>query len=216
MAIIVVSQASSISRIISALETHAALTQAIAALGSVLIATIALYFAVKSLFALQRQTEASVAMMTETFRPIVEVLGGKLSQVSEINFINKGNGAALNFRWRENTLPERWMVYTTNVFAPQEHGTLSGEIDWKKGLVLGYNSVAHREEILTHVQFGSTGAVFNRHEFRQRNAATRPGWTLHDPNLAIPAWHPDLIRSLPLYARLVHWWRLRRGKERRS
>ena len=203
------------SRAFSILEGHAVLTQAIASLASVLIATIALYFAVKSLFALQRQTEASVAMTTETFRPIIEVLGGELSQISKIHFINKGNGVALNFRWRENRLPENWRAYTTNVLAPQERGTLRGEIDWKQGLVLGYNSVAHREEILTHVQFGRTGAVFNRHEFSQGSAATRPGWTLLNPKFAIPAWHPDIIRTLPLPSRVLHWWRLKRGKESR-
>lgn len=154
-------------------------------------------------------------MTTETFRPIIEVLGGKLSQVCEIDFINKGNGVALNFRWRDNTVPEKWRTYTTNVLASQEGGTLKGEIDWKKGLVLGYNSVAHREEILTYVQFDTTGAVFNRHEFRQGSAATHLGWTLLDPKLAIPAWDADIIRTLPFPSRLLHWWRLKRGKERR-
>ncbi len=199
----------------SALEAHASLTQALAAIVSVLIAAIALYFAVRSLWTLQRQTEASIAMTTETFRPIIEVQGGRLGRISEIDFVNKGNGAALNFRWRENNAPERWRVYTTNVLAPQERGTLKAEVDWKNGLVLGYNSVAHREEILTHVKFESTGAVSNMHEIRQGSAVTRLGWTLHDPKLEIPAWHPDYIRSLPLRSRLVHWLRLKRGKERR-
>jgi hypothetical protein len=197
------------------LEAHSALTQALAAIVSVLIASVALYFAVRSLWTLQRQTEANIAMTTETFRPIIEVQGGKMALVSEINFVNKGNGAALNFRWRENSTPERWRVYTTNVVTPQESGTLKGEVNWKNGLVLGYNSVAHREEILTYVKFESTGAVSNMHDIRQGSAVTRLGWTLHDPKLEVTAWHPDLIRSLPLRARWVHWWRLKRGKERR-
>jgi hypothetical protein len=52
-------------------EAHAALTQAIAAVGSVVIVAAALIYAVWTLKALQRQTEASIAMTTETFRPII-------------------------------------------------------------------------------------------------------------------------------------------------
>jgi hypothetical protein len=200
---------------LAVLEAHSALTQALAAIMSVLIATVALYFAVRSLWMLQRQTETNITMTAETFRPIIEVQAGKLGQVSEIEFVNKGNGAALNFRWRENSALEKWRVHTTNVLAPQEHGTLKGDVNWKDGLVLGYNSVAHREEILTHVKFGATGAITNMHEIRQGAAVTRLGWTLHDPKLEVPAWHPDYIRALPLRAQLVHWWQLKRGKERR-
>jgi hypothetical protein len=199
----------------SALEAHAALTQALAAIVSVLFAAVALYFAVRSLWTLQPQTEANIAMTTETFRPIVEVQGGRLGRISEIDFVNKGNGVALNFRWRENSALERWRVYTTNVLAPQEHGTLKAEVDWKNGLVLGYNSVAHGEESLTHVRFEATGKASNMHEIRQGAAVTRLGWTLHDSKLEIPAWNSDYIRSLPLRSRLIHWWRLNRGKERR-
>ncbi len=198
-----------------ALECHAALTQAVAAIMSTMIATIALIYAIKSLRALQRQTEASIAMTTETFRPIIEVLGGILGATSQIDFVNKGNGAALNFRWKTDDAPERWRPYTSNIIAPQEKGTLKGEINWKKGLVLSYNSVAHREELRTHVTFGSTGSVVNSHAVSQGAAVTRQGWTLLDPELAIPAFHPDLIRSLPVMARIRHWWWLKRGKERR-
>jgi hypothetical protein len=197
------------------LECHAALTQAIANAVSTMIATVALIFAVKSLRALQRQTEASIAMTTETFRPIIEALGGSLGATSQINFVNKGNGAALNFRWKTDDTPERWRPYTSNIITPQEKGTLRGEIDWKKGLVLSYNSVAHREEIRTRVTFGSAGSVFNSHDVRQGAAVTRQGWTLLDPELAIPAFHPDLIRAMPVIDRIRHWWRLKRGKERR-
>lgn len=58
MVMIVVLHTALASRVVSILEVHAALTQAIASLASVVIATIALYFAINSLFALQRQTEA--------------------------------------------------------------------------------------------------------------------------------------------------------------
>ena len=200
---------------LSTIEAHAALTQAVAAIISTFIAVIALLYAIKSLWTLQRQTEANVAMTTETFRPVVEVLGGRLGKTSHIDFVNKGNGAALNFRWRDNTAPERWRAYQTNVIAPQERGALTGEIDWKKGLVLSYNSVAHREEICTLVKFGPTGTVSNMHDIRQGAAITRRGWTVLDPDAAIPAWHPDLIRAMPPMTRLAHWWRLKRGKERR-
>jgi hypothetical protein len=72
---------------------------------------------------LQRQTEASIAMTTETFRPILEVVGGSLceeSTPSNVDFVNKGNGAALDFRWRVDEEPERWGGYTSNIIAPQE------------------------------------------------------------------------------------------------
>lgn len=207
--------AESFRNLSTAFEAHAVLVQSLASVGGVLIAATALYFAVKSLWALQRQTEANIAMVTETFRPIVEVQGGRLGRVSQIDFVNKGNGAALNFRWRENAKPERWRAYTTNVLAPGEHGVLNGEVNWKAGLVLAYNSVAHREEILTYVKFGSAGAVSNMHEIRQGAAFTRLGWTLLDPEAATPAFHPDFVRALPVRLRLLHWWRLRRGLERR-
>jgi hypothetical protein len=203
------------ANIVSALEAHTALIQSLAAIVSIVVAVAALYFAVKSLWTLQRQTEANVSMTTETFRPIIEVQGCKLGQFSEFRFINKGNGAALNFRWRENKAPEQWRVYTTNILAPQERGALIGKIDWESGLILGYNSVAHREEILTYVKFGLNGVISNMHEIRQGSAVTRIGWTLHDPKLEIPAWHPDYIRSLPPQRQLIHWWRLKRGRERR-
>jgi hypothetical protein len=180
-----------------------------------MIATAALIYAIESLRALQQQTEASIAMTTETFRPIIEVLGGILGATSQIDFVNKGNGAALNFRWKTDDAPERWRAYTSNIIAPQEKGTLKGEIDWKRGLVLSYNSVAHRGEIRTHVTFGPTGAVFNSRDVRQGAAVTRQGWTLLDPELAIPAFHPDLIRSMAAMDRIKHWWRLKGGKERR-
>jgi len=103
---------------------HAALTQAFAAIMSTMIATAALIYAIESLRALQQQTEASIAMTTETFRPIIEVLGGILGATSQIDFVNKGNGAALNFRWKTDDAPERWRAYTSNIIAPQEKGTL--------------------------------------------------------------------------------------------
>jgi hypothetical protein len=145
----------------------------------------------------------------------MEVLGGSFSETSKIQFINKGNGAALNFRWRVNEQPERWRPYQSNIIAPQERGELVGKFDWAKGLVLSYNAVAHRDELLTHVQFGATGSISNQHEVKQGVAFTRLGWTLLDPNLAIPAFHPALIASQPPLLRLRHWWRLKRGKERR-
>jgi hypothetical protein len=197
------------------IEMHAALTQAVAAIISMTIAAIALYYGVKSLQALQRQAEASIALTTETFRPIIEVLGGSLGAISRVDFVNKGNGVALNFRWRVDELPEKWMGYTSNVIAPKETGVLRGQIDWKKGLVLSYNSVAHREEISTRVSFGSEGSVSNSHDIRQGAAVTRQGWTILDPDLAVPAFHPALIKSMPLNQRIKHWWRLKRGRERR-
>jgi hypothetical protein len=81
-------------------EAHAALTQALAAIVSTAIAVGALVYAVRSLKALQRQTDASISLTTETFRPIIEVLGGALGKTSQVDFVNKGNGPALNFRWR--------------------------------------------------------------------------------------------------------------------
>jgi hypothetical protein len=197
------------------LEAHAALVQALAAIVSMMIATVALTYAVNSLRTMQRQTEAAIAMTTETFRPIIEVLGGSLGATCHIDFVNKGNGVALNFRWKEDCVPERWRGYTTNVIAPQERGALIGKIDWEKGLVLAYNSVAHREEIYTRVTFGSTGAVANTHDISQGAAMTRQGWTLLDPKLVVPAYHPEFIRSMPLLDRATHWWGLKRGKERR-
>jgi hypothetical protein len=95
--------------------------------------------AARSLKDLQRQTEASIALTTETFRPIVEVLGGSLGATSHIDFVNKGNGAALNFRWREDDIPVRWRAYNSNIIAPHEKGALKGEVDWTKGLVLAYH-----------------------------------------------------------------------------
>ena len=196
-------------------ESHAALTQAVSAIVSMMIAAVALVYAIKSLRALQRQAEASIAMTTETFRPIIEILGGNLGRTSQINFVNKGNGAALNFRWKVNETPERWKAYTSNIIAPQESGILKGEIEWKKGLVLAYNSVADQDEIRTHVTFGPTGIVSNSHDIERGAAITRQGWTLLDPDLAVPAYHPDFIRSMPCMARFRHWWRLKKGKERR-
>ena len=70
----------------SKVECHAALTQAFAAIMSTMIATAALIYAIESLRALQQQTEASIAMTTETFRPIIEVLGGILGATSQIPF----------------------------------------------------------------------------------------------------------------------------------
>jgi hypothetical protein len=200
------------------IESHAALTQAIAAVASTLIAAGALIYAVRSLKALQRQAEASIAFTTETFRPIIEVLGGSLMEgpsLSEINFVNKGNGAALNFRWRVDEEPERWGGYKSNIIAPQENGILKAQMEWRRGLVLSYNSVAHREEILTYVKFGSTGHVSNSHDVRQGAAVTRMGWTVLDPKLAIPGWDANLIGMMPWRGRLRHWWRLKQGKERR-
>jgi len=109
-------------RLLLHLEVHAALTQAIAAITSTVIAAGALIYAVRSLRAVQRQADASIALTTETFRPIV-VLGGALGEKpapSHINFVNKGNGAALNFRWRVDEAPERWGGYKSNMIAPQE------------------------------------------------------------------------------------------------
>jgi hypothetical protein len=204
-----------VKAVLSTIEAHAALAQAVTVITSTLIAVIALLYAIKSLWTLQRQTEANVAMTTETFRPIVEVLGGSLGNTSQVDFVNKGNGPALNFRWRDNSVPERWKAFRTNVVAPQEKGALTGEFDWKKGLVLSYNSVAHREEICTRIKFGPDGTVSNMHDISQGAAVTRQGWTLLDPDAAIPAWHPELIRAMPPMKRLAHWWRLKRGRELR-
>jgi len=49
----------------------------------------------------------------------------------------------------------------------------------------------------------------------QGAAMTRLGWTAIDPQFALPAFHPELVKSMPPMARLKHWWWLRRGKERR-
>jgi hypothetical protein len=203
--------------LLKALEAHAALTQAIAAVGSVMIAAAALIYAVWTLKALQRQTEASIAMTTETFRPIIEVLGAEqLAAICDLNFVNKGNGPALNFRWRDNVMPERWRAYRTNIIAAKEEGVLKAGLDWQNGLVLSYNSTANRDEILTYVTIDSySGAVTNNHDVKQGAAMTRLGWTLLDPKLAVPAYHPELINAMPPWARLRHWWRLKRGKERR-
>lgn len=203
--------------LLKAIEAHAALTQAIAAIGSVMIAAAALIYAVSSLKTLKRQTEASISTTTETFRPIIEVIGAEqLAAACDMGFVNKGNGSALNFRWRDNVLPERWRAYRTNIIAAQEKGILQAGLDWHRGLVLSYNSTANRDEILTYVTVdSSSGAVTNNHVVKQGAAVTRPGWTVLDPKLAIPAYNPDFIRSMPIRARLRHWWRLKRGKERR-
>ncbi len=179
-------------------EAHAALTQAVAAIVSTLIATAALVYAVRSLNALQRQTEASISLTTETFRPIIEVLGRTLGATSTLQFVNKGNGAALNFRWRVDQTPERWRGYQSNIIASKEQGDLRGEFEWQKGLVLSYNSVAHRDELLTYVKFGPSGSVSNQHEVRQGAAVTRLGWTLLDPKLAIPGFQSRLCGNTAL------------------
>lgn len=207
-----------LSRFLAGVEIHAALTQAVAAILSTLIAAAALLYAVRSLLALQRQTAASIALTTETFRPIIEVLGGQLMEKpgrSQVDFHNKGNGAALNFRWRVDEEPELWGGYTSNIIAPQEKGQLNAPMNWRKGLTLSYNSVAHREEIRTYVTFGPTGSVMNQHDVRQGAAVTRMGWTVVDPKLAIPGWSADIIAMMPWRSRLLHWWRLKRGLERR-
>ncbi len=196
-------------------EAHAALTQAVAAIVSTLIATAALIYAVRSLNALQRQTEASISLTTETFRPIIEVLGGTLGATSTLQFVNKGNGAALNFRWRVDQTPERWRGYKSNIIASKEQGDLRGEFEWQKGLILSYNSVAHRDELLTYVKFESSGSVSNQHEVRQGAAVTRLGWTLLDPKLAVPGFHTAFVAMQPWRARVRHWRRLKTGKERR-
>jgi hypothetical protein len=198
-------------------EAHAALTQAIAAVGSVVIAAAALIYAVWTLKALQRQTEASIAMTTETFRPIIEVSGAEqLAAVCEMNFVNKGNGPALNFRWRDNVNPERWRAYRSNIIAAQEKGVLKAGLDWQKGLVLSYNSSANPDEILTYVTVDPySGSVTNTHDVNQGSTVTRLGWTLIDPKLAIPGFHPAFVAMEPFWARMKHRWRLKRGKERR-
>lgn len=204
-----------IKGVLLVVEPHAALTQALAAIVSVMIEVGALVYAVRTLEALQRQTVSSISLTTETFRPIIEVLGGTLGQTSQIDFVNKGNGPALNFRWRVEKAPEQWRAYTSNIIAPQERGILKGEFEWQKGLVLSYNSAANQAEIFTYVNFGSTGSVSNHHEVSQGAAVTRLGWTLLDPKLAIPGFHPGFIATQPLRVRIWHWWRLKRGKERR-
>lgn len=207
-----------IVELLAKLEAHAALTQAAAAVVSTLIAAGALIYALRTLKAMQRQTEASIALTTETFRPIVEVLGAALGEVpspSHVDFANKGNGSALNFRWKVDGEPERWGGYTSNIIAPQEKGRIIAPMDWRKGLVLSYNSVANREEIRTYIKFGPTGSVSNSHDVRQGAAITRLGWTVANPELAVPAWHPKPIAAMPWLERVKHWWRLKRGKERR-
>lgn len=198
-------------------EAHAALTQALAAIVSTVIAVFALRYAVRTLGALQRQTEASIALTTETFRPIIEVLGAEqLAAICDMKFVNKGNGPALNFRWRDNVMPERWRAYKSNIIAAQEKGVLKAGLDWQKGLVLSYNSTANRDEIRTYVTVDpASGSVTNSHNVRQGAAVTRLGWTIIDPELAIPRFHPDFVAMQPLPARVRHWWRLKIGKERR-
>lgn len=172
----------------------------------------------RSLRILRRQTEASIALTNETFRPIVEVLGGALAEnpsPSRIDFENKGNGSALNFRWRVDQEPQRWAGYKSNIIAPREKGSIVAPLNWKKGLVLSYNSAASGEEILTYVKFGGTGTVSNDHVVNQGAAVTRLGWAVADPDSAIPGWHPSLVAAMPWRARLWHWWRLKQGKERR-
>jgi hypothetical protein len=155
--------------ILNTLEAHAALTQAAAAVGSVAIAATALISTVWTLKASQSQTEASIAMTTETFRPIIEVLGAEqLAAICDMTFVNKGNGPALNFRWRDNILPERWCAYSTNIISSQEKGVLKAGLDWNKGLVLSYNSTANLDEILTYVTVdSSSGSVTNNHVVMQ-------------------------------------------------
>ena len=199
-------------------EEHAAFTQAAAAIASTFIAAGAFVYAIRSLHTLQRQTEASISLTTETFRPIIEVLGGALRDnpfPSEIDFHNKGNGPALNFRWRVDEMPERWMGHTSNIIAPQEKGRLVAPVNWQKGFVLSYNSVAHREELLSYIKMQVGGAVMNQHEVRQGAALTRLGWTVLDPELALPGFSAELIALMPWRARLWHWWRLKRKLERR-
>lgn len=206
------------THLLSKIEAHAALTQAVGAIASTLIAIVALYFAVRSLVALQRQTEATTATLTETFRPMVEVQGGILRKgafPSKIDFDNKGHGIALNFRWRVDELPESWGGYTTNIIAPGEKGQITAVVDWEKGLILSYNSVAHSEEILTYVKFHPGGSVSNQHAISRGAAVTRLGWTMANPELAVPGWKPKMIAALPWRRRVVHWWRWKRGKERR-
>jgi len=197
------------------IEMHASFTQAIAAIATALIAALALFFAVQSLNALRRQTEASIFLTTETFRPIMEVEGGMLSTTSKLYFVNKGNGPALNFRWRVDEEPEIWRGYQSNIVAPQEKGLLTGQVEWERGLILSYNAVAHRDELLTHVRFGPYGAVSNQHEVKQGAAFTRLGWTLLEPKSNIPRFRPDLVASKPLMSRIGHWWRFKLGKEGR-
>jgi hypothetical protein len=72
--------------------------------------------------------------------------------------------------------------------------------------------VTQRQEILTYVSFGSTGVVSNSHDVRQGTAVTRLGWTLLDPKLAVPGFHPDFIAMQPLRIRMKHWWRLKTAK----
>lgn len=206
-----------LTHILMSIETHASLTQAIAAIGSMLIAAAALIYTIRTLRLIQQQTLASIALTNETFRPIVEVLGGHLGQLpasSQIDFVNKGVGPALNFRWTEDG-SDRWRSHSSNMIAVQEKGSIDAPVDWKKGLVLSYNSVAHPAEIRTYVKFGSTGSVSNQHDVRQGAAVTRLGWTIADPTLATPAWHPDLIAQMSWRHRLRHWWNLKRGRERR-
>jgi hypothetical protein len=77
------------------MEAHAALTQTVASVGSVAIAAAALIYVVCTLKALQRQTEASIAMTNETFRPIIEVLDAEqLAAACDMAFVNKGNDPA--------------------------------------------------------------------------------------------------------------------------
>ena len=92
---------------------------------------------------------------------------------------------------------------------------MKGEFEWQNGLELSYNCAANKAEIFTYVTFGPAGLVSNQHEVRQGAAVTRLGWTLLDPKLAIPRFHPDFIAIQPLRMRIRYWWRLKRGKERR-
>jgi hypothetical protein len=95
-----------------------------------------------------------------------------------MNFVNKGNGPALNFRWRDNVNPERWRAYRSNIIAAQEKGVLKAGLDWQKGLVLSYNSSANPDEILTYVTVDPySGSVTNTHDVNQGSTVTRLGWS---------------------------------------
>jgi hypothetical protein len=200
--------------ILQFIEAHAALTQAITSILSVLISAPALIYAIYTLKTLQRQTEASVAQTRETFRPIIEVGGVELGVQSTIRFSNKGQGPALNFRWRVAVEPERWQGWNTNIISSGETGLLRGRIDWKSGLVLSYNSVASKPEIITYVTFNSDGTVSNQHVVKE-GTGTRLGWAVMDPSAALPGFNPAFLATLPISERIRHWWRLKRGKERR-
>lgn len=207
----------SVQAALKTIESHAALVQAIAAILSAIVAACALVYTVLALRALQKQTQASIAATVETFRPIIEVLGGELGALqSHLTIKNKGAGAALNLRWRLNEEPERWNAFGNLLAAGEERRLHIKGNPRSMGVVLSYESVAQKGELLTLAKFSQLNLEpWNQHVFSTSAGKTRMGWTTANPELEFPAYHTDLIASMPWHMRLYHWWNLKRGHERR-